>query len=85
MSPGSSNDGPHDYLVRARRPELLAQAIAAIEADPCLAIVRRLGPAHEPHTLVVFMTEHQVQALMQRFDGQLIIERDRSLKLFPGG
>jgi hypothetical protein len=82
MSQGDSSNTRYDYLVRARQPGVLARAIAGIEADPAITIMRRIGPSDEPHTLVASMAEAQAAALRQQFAGQLIVERDRPLALY---
>jgi hypothetical protein len=61
---------------------VLAQVIAFIEADPAFTLVRRIGPANAPHTLVVSMTESQAAMLAQQFPDELIVERDRPLTLY---
>ena len=85
MSPGSADDKRCDYLVRARQPGVLARVAAFVEADPSMTLARQLGPPDEPHTLVVSMAEQQAASLKQHFAGQLIVERDRPLTLYPGG
>ena len=82
MSLGDSSDTRYDYLVRARQPGVLTQAVTRIEADPAITIVRRIGPSNEPHTLVASMAEAQAAALRQQFAGELIVERDRPLTLY---
>jgi len=82
MSLGDSSDTRYDYLVRARQPGVLTQAVTRIEADPAITIVRRIGPSDEPHTLVASMAEAQAAALRQQFAGELIVERDRPLTLY---
>ena len=85
MVAGTTGDERYHYLVRALQPEVRAQVASAIEADPSLQIVRRIGPVQDPHTFVVSMSARDADALIQRFAGRLIVERDRPLQLFPDG
>jgi len=85
MAVSATGDERYDYLVRALQPEVHAQVVRVIEADPSLQIVRRIGPVQDPHTFVVNMSARQADALIQRFAGRLIVERDRPLQLFPAG
>ena len=80
MSSSSSADERHDYLVRARAPATLGSVVQFITGDPAFHLLRQMGPANEPHTLVVSTTEQGAALLRQR--GELIVERDSPLKLF---
>lgn len=82
MSHSSSRNDLHDYLIRARPPATLANAMTFIATDPAFTMVRQMGPPDEPHTLVVSTNEEGAAVLRQRFAGELIVERDRPLKLF---
>ncbi len=82
MAPGSSEDTTSDYLVQARQPGVLAQVITFVRGNPAIRLVRALGPADDPHTLVLGMSDSQAADLMQRFPGQLVVEQDRPLTPF---
>ena len=82
MPTNTSGNARQSFLVRARQPGVLARVIDSIEEAEFAQIDRRLGPADEPHTLVVSMTEQQAQVLAQRYAGQVIIEKDRPLQSF---
>ena len=77
----NSADPSLDNLKKLLR-EMLTADLAFIEADPSHVNVRRLGPTDAPHTLVVSMNEQQVNALVDHFGDQLIVERDRPLSLY---
>jgi hypothetical protein len=51
-------------------------------ADPAIDVLDALGPAGQPHTLVVAITSDQADALRQRFAGRLKVEADQPLSLF---
>lgn len=78
----TSRNEPHDYLVRARAPATLARALQFIANNPGFTLLRQMGPPDEPHTLVVAMSEEAAALLQQHFANELIVERDRPLKLF---
>jgi hypothetical protein len=80
--PHSSSRELHDYLIRARPPATLVRARTFIATDPAFTLVREMGPPDEPHTLVVSTSEEGAAVLRQRFVDELIVERDRPLKLF---
>ena len=82
MPPSSSRNELHDYLIRARPPATIARAMSFIASDPAFTLVRQMGPPDEPHTLVVSTSEAGAEVLRQRFANELIVERDRPLKLF---
>jgi hypothetical protein len=73
---------PSHYLVRARPPSTLAPLIAHLETNRAGTIVRRMGPAHDPHTLLISTTREQAADLAQRFAGTIIVEPDRPLSLY---
>jgi subtilisin len=78
----SSSEDRQDYLVRSRQPRLPPDVLRSIEADPSMAIARRIGAAGEPHTLLVSMSELQAATLAQRYASELIVEPDRPLTSF---
>jgi hypothetical protein len=77
-----SSDELHDYLVRARAPATLVRALEFIANDPGFTLLRRMGSADLPHTLVVSMSDAGAERLRQHFSSELIVERDRPLSLF---
>src|SRR6266851_254471 len=70
------------YLITSQDPQRLAEAIRIVKADPTMELLDEIGPANQPHTLVVGMGDEQAAALKQRFAGQLIVEQDRPVTLF---
>lgn len=82
MSPNSPQTELHDYLVRARVPATLLRARELIESDPAFTLRRQMGPAGEPHTLVISTSDEAAARLRQCFANDLIVERDRPLQLF---
>ena len=85
MGTDTADNERYHYLVRPLQADVRAQLISAMEGDPSVHIVRRLGPHDEPHTFVMSMSVRQAEALKQRFTSGLIIERDRPLTAFPEG
>ncbi len=82
MSPGSSDNTTHDYIVQALQPGVLAEVAAYVRTVPSINVIRSIGPADAPHTLIVSMSESDAESLTQRFAGRLIVERDRPLTPF---
>lgn len=82
MSQGPSSEGENTYLLQPREPDVLAQVRELIGADASIKVLQEIGPAGEPHTLVVAMREQQAAELKHRFAGRLIVERDRPLTLY---
>lgn len=76
------------YLVRAMGDAIpLSGFLASVASDPSIAIVDRIGPAGQPHTVVAEMSHDQARALEQQFNQSqqpLMIEPDRPLSLFDG-
>lgn len=73
------------FLIRAVGDAVpLADFIAAVGADPSIAIVDRIGPPGQPHTVVADMSHDRARSLEQNFSlsHQLMIEPDRPLSLF---
>ncbi len=79
---------PIRYIVRARDERDASDALAAfmrsIDGDPHIALVDRIGPHDQPHTLVISVAQDQAAALEARMrqTPQLVFERDRPLSLF---
>ncbi|HEY0682030.1 MAG TPA: hypothetical protein VGD45_06850 [Steroidobacter sp.] len=82
MSSDSTRNESNDYLVRARPPATLLRVREFIANDPDFILRRQMGPADEPHTLVISASEEAAARLRQRFANDLIVERDRPLKMF---
>jgi hypothetical protein len=83
MPQSTPSNSPRDYLVRVREAAVLLELVHFIEVDLQTPIARKLGPATEPHTLVVAITDDQAALLRQRFGSQVIVEPDRPLSLYP--
>jgi len=82
MPKETSGNARQNFLVRARHSTALAQVIGHIEADPSIAIERRVGAGDGLETLVVSMSESQAALLRQRFPGEVIVESDQPLTLY---
>jgi hypothetical protein len=82
MPQSTPSNTPRDHLVRVRDAAVLPQLVQFIEVDLRTPIARRLGPATDPHTLVVAITDDQAALLRQRFGNQVIVEPDRPLSLY---
>jgi hypothetical protein len=73
------------YIVRAAGDTApLHSFIDSIADDPVIRLVEKIGPAHEPHTIVIETDVSTAQMLDLRFrsTNQLMIEPDRPLSLF---
>jgi hypothetical protein len=73
------------YLVRAAGDCTPLQSfIDSITDDPVIRLAEKIGPAHQPHTVVIETDVSTAQMLDQRFrsTNQLMIEPDRPLSLF---
>jgi hypothetical protein len=73
------------YIVRAAGDIAPLQSfIDAIVDDPVIRLVEKIGPARQPHTVVIETDVSTAQMLDQRFrsTNQLMIEPDRPLSLF---
>lgn len=80
--------GKGRYIVRAAGDSTpLQEFIAGIQGDPAIRLADTIGPAQQPHTVVIETDESTAQQLAQRFrsTNQLIIEPDRPLSLFGQG
>jgi len=84
--PKKPDPGIGRYIVRARQAERLVEFIDDIRNDPDMELVDMIGPAGQPHTAVVLMSDDTARTLQQRFHAthQLTIEPDRPLSLFGG-
>ncbi|EGF31653.1 hypothetical protein IMCC9480_3622 [Oxalobacteraceae bacterium IMCC9480] len=72
------------YIIRSTDPAALANFIHEASVDPELTLIDKIGPAGQPHTVVVAMSNAKATALGQRFTqaSPLKIEPDRPLSLF---
>jgi hypothetical protein len=73
------------YIVRAAGDTAPLQSfIDSIVDDPVIRLVEKIGPAREPHTVVIETDVSTAQMLDLRFrsTNQLMIEPDRPLSLF---
>jgi hypothetical protein len=73
------------YIVRAAGDIAPLQSfIDGIVDDPVIRLVEKIGPARQPHTVVIETDVSTAQMLDQRFrsTNQLMIEPDRPLSLF---
>jgi hypothetical protein len=73
------------YIVRAAGDIAPLQSfIDSIVDDPVIRLVEKIGPARQPHTVVIETDVSTAQMLDQRFrsTNQLMIEPDRPLSLF---
>jgi hypothetical protein len=73
------------YIVRAAGDIAPLQSfIDSIVDDPVIRLVEKIGPAREPHTVVIETDVSTAQMLDLRFrsTNQLMIETDRPLSLF---
>jgi len=73
------------YIVRAAGDIAPLQGfIDSIVDDPVIRLVEKIGPARQPHTVVIETDVSTAQMLDQRFrsTNQLMIEPDRPLSLF---
>jgi hypothetical protein len=73
------------YIVRAAGDTAPLQSfIDSIVDDPVIRLVEKIGPAREPHTVVIETDVSTAQMLDLRFrsTNQLMIETDRPLSLF---
>lgn len=72
------------YIVRANDPKQLTAFIDDIGRDTGIELLDTIGPAGEPHTVVVAMSQEKAKVLEQHFrnSNQLTIEPDRPLSLF---
>lgn len=78
----------HRYIVRAAGDSAPLQGfIAGLQGEPAIQLVEAIGPAQQPHTVVIQTDEATAQQLAQRFSStnQLMIEPDRPLSLFGHG
>jgi hypothetical protein len=73
------------YIVRAAGDTAPLQSfIDSIVDDPVIRLAEKIGPAREPHTVVIETDVSTAQMLDLRFrsTNQLMIEPDRPLSLF---
>lgn len=82
MAQGDLQQAGNRFLVRALVPHHVLEFVENVRDDPSVRIVDEIGPAGQPHTLVVTMSNEQADSLKQRFAGQFIIEPDQPLELF---
>ncbi|WP_426113286.1 hypothetical protein [Massilia sp. PWRC2] len=76
------------YIVRAAGDAIpLTGFLATIANEPAIAIVDRIGPPGQAHTVVAEMSHDRARALEQQFiqsQQPIIIEPDRPLSMFAG-
>jgi hypothetical protein len=73
------------YMVRAAGDMAPLQSfIDSIVDDPVIRLIEKIGPARQPHTVVIETDVSTAQMLDQRFrsTNQLMIEPERPLSLF---
>ena len=71
------------YIIRSGDAQQLAGLLSTLSADPGIEILDKIGPASEPHTLVVAMARDKAASVEERIrsSDQLTIEPDRPLSL----
>ena len=71
------------YIIRSRDPQQLAGLLSILSADPGIEMLDKIGPAGEPHTLVVAMARDMAASVEERIrsSDQLTMELDRPLSL----
>jgi hypothetical protein len=87
MQTQASGTGRSRYIVRSSDPAQIAAFIESIRSDPGIALIDTIGPAGQPHTAVVAMSDERARALDLQFrttNQALTIEPDRPLSLFGG-
>lgn len=72
------------YIIRSDDARQLAEFISDVRQDPTMELLDTIGPANQPHMVVVAMSHDQARSLELRFSksNQLKIEPDRPLSLF---
>ncbi|NEX62503.1 hypothetical protein [Noviherbaspirillum galbum] len=87
MTTAESITGSGRYIIRSDDVQRLNQVAQAAAIDPSMSLVDAIGPAGQPHTLVIDMPHETAASLVRQFrDAQprVIIEPDRPLSLFDG-
>ncbi|MDB5963077.1 MAG: hypothetical protein JWP59_4371 [Massilia sp.] len=88
MALTQTGPGQGRYIVRAAGDAIpLTGFLASIANDPAIAVIRQIGPAGQPHTVVVETSHDRARALEQQFQQSqqpLIIEPDSPLSFFGG-
>jgi hypothetical protein len=85
MSPITPKSDSGRYIIQAADPRQLAEFLDEIGKDKDMELLDTIGPAGQPHTAVVAMSQEKANSLEQRFrtsNQQLKIEPDRPLSLF---
>jgi len=85
MSSIKQEPGKRRYIVRSDDPQQLAGFIEDVKRDSNMELIDKIGPANQPHTVVVEMSDSQADELRQRLQAAkkpLTIEPDRPLSLF---
>lgn len=72
------------FIIRSDDHGQLAEFIKNANDDPDIEMIDSIGPAGQPHTVVVAMSAEKASSLEQRFRNaaHLKIEPDRPLSLF---
>jgi hypothetical protein len=84
----NDNDNCKRYLVRATGGSAPpCSFLASLPDEPAIGLVHTIGPARQPHTVVIRTDAPAAQALAQRFShtNQLMIEPDRPSSMFGQG
>jgi rRNA processing protein Gar1 len=79
--------GTGRFIVRSDDAATLAAFLQSVQNDPGMTLVDVIGPAGQPHTAVVDMSEDKAHSLEQQFrdaKSRITIEPDRPLSLFGG-
>lgn len=77
--------GRERYIVRSDDARQIAEFINDVNRDPSMKLLNTIGPAGQPHTVVVEMSHDQAASFAERFRASktpLTIEPDRPLSLF---
>jgi len=84
MPPLISTKDRSRYLIRATGARKLTDIIDELKNDSTVELLDTLGPANQPHTIVVAISHDKAHSLEQRFatSQEFKIEPDRPLSLF---
>lgn len=81
----NSDSARQRYIISATDPQQLADFLNS--AEPGVEVVDQIGPADQPHTVIVSIPPEHAPSLQRRVRSspQLTIEPDRPLSLFGDG
>lgn len=85
MQSQASAAGSGRFIVRSESPVHLLRFIESVRLDPGITLVDIIGPAGQPHTVVLTMSAETARLLDLQFrttNALLTIEPDRPLSLF---